>query len=221
MEPKDLISIDGIFSSGLVSIISILLAMKRHRELLRKEKERYEKQREREDKIREEDFSRELERTKTHREDIPHIEFDISCNPIGLHDKNFVVELLLMITNKGIVKQDIRSIKLRVRAIQNTDKLSFWKDNDFRLEFPNKLFDVEAIPKHWNFIFIEPNVKQIVSYITKIDRNICFITARAEFSYGQARKGSPGNKHSIERVFRLSKYIVNDSIKTDVDFATF
>jgi len=220
MEPGDLIALAGICVSGLVAIVSIILTMKRYREQLGTEQERYDKQLEREDKIREEEHRRELERAQRHREDIPQIEFDISCNPVGIHDKQFVIELLLVLNNKGNVKQDVKSINLRVRAIRDTDELSFWKESPFRLEFPHKLFETEVIPKGYGFIFVEPNVRQIVSFTTKIDGDVRIIAARAEFSYGRARKGSRGRKHSVERVFRLSMDMANNGMHTDVDSAT-
>jgi len=203
MEPGNLIGLAGIFVSALVAIVSISLTMKRHREQMKTEHDRHEKQLEREDTIREEEHRRELERTLRHREDMPQIEFDISCNLVGTHDRQFVLELLLMLNNKGHVKQDIRSIKLRVRGIRETDELSLWKRSRHRLEFPHKLFETEVIPKGYGFIFVEPNVRQIVSFTTKIDGDVRFVAARAEFSYGQARKGSRGSKHSVERVFGL------------------
>jgi hypothetical protein len=190
--------------------VSISLTMKRHREQLKTEQDRYEKQLEREDKIREEDHRRELERSQRRREDIPQIEFDISCHLVGIHDRQFVLELLLALNNKGNVKQDIRSIKLRVRGIRETDELSLWKRSRYRLEFPHKLFETEVIPKGYGFIFVEPNVRQIVSFTTRIDGDVRFIATRAEFSYGQARKGSRGSKHSVERVFRLGTDMANN-----------
>jgi hypothetical protein len=210
MESGDLIGLAGIFVSALVAIVSISLTMKRHREQLKTEQDRYEKQLEREDKIREEDHRRELERSLKHREDMPQIEFDISCNLVGIHGGQFVVELLLALNNKGHVKQDIRSIKLRVRGIRETDELSLWKRSRHRVEFPHKLFETEVIPKGYGFIFVEPNVRQTVSFTTGIDGDVRFVAARAEFSYGQARKGSRGSKHSVERVFRLGMDMAND-----------
>ena len=136
-------------------------------------------------------------------------------NLIGIHDKQFVLELLLVLNNKGSVKLDFKSIKLRVRGIRDTDQLSFWEQSACRLEFPHKLLETEVIPKRYGFIFVEPNVRQIVSFTTKVDGDVRFIAVRAEFSYGRARKRSRGSKHSVERVFRLGMDMVKSPTRTD------
>lgn len=199
----DIIGLIGICVTGSIAIISLVHNIRWHKKQFTTEQERNNRQLEREDKIREEDHRREIERIHSKREDIPQIEFDISCNIVGEKDEQSVVEFLIILNNKGFVKLDIKSIKFRVRSIKITDELSFWEESPYRLEFPHKLFETQVIPKGYGFIFIEPNVKQNLSFTTKFDNETLFIATRAEFSYGLTRKGSRGSKHSVERIFRL------------------
>jgi hypothetical protein len=68
---------------------------------------------------------------------------------------------------------------LRVFGIKQDAPLSFWtKWYKHRLEFPEKIIEDEVKPKNWNYIFIEPGETQRPSYITIIDTEIKYITAR-------------------------------------------
>ena len=75
-----------------------------------------------------------------------------------------------------------------------------WEDDPSRLLFPHKLIDADKtdlVPKKWNFIFVEPGVKQQIDFATPIDADYAYIVAHAEFYYD---KYTP---HTIERVFAI------------------
>ena len=81
--------------------------------------------------------------------------------------------------NKGITKHEFTSIILRMRGIKQDAPLSFWTNlYKHRLEFPEKIIEDEVKPNNWKYIFIKPGVTQRISYITIIDAEIKYITAR-------------------------------------------
>jgi hypothetical protein len=146
-------------------------------------------------------------RLKKERTHTPHVEFQINCNFFGPNADSYLAEFILTANNKGLVKHQFKSIKLRVRGIKRGINLSYWKGNEPRLEFPDDLFgDIEVKHKKYNHIFVEPSVKQEITYITKIPKVYEYIIARAEFQYAEFRP------HSTEKVFEVS--VSNDPIRT-------
>jgi hypothetical protein len=57
---------------------------------------------------------------------------------------------------------------------------------------------IEVIPEGYNFLFVEPGVKQDITYITKIPKRYKYIVAYASFYY---KKYTP---HITEKVFDIS-----------------
>lgn len=125
----------------------------------------------------------------------PHIEFTIATNFIGPPHGFYMAEFVIYASNKSLVQHKFREINLRVRGIRHDQTPKIWKGREPRLEFPEKLFETELKPEKWNFMFVEPGVTQLFTFITRIEESLSCITARAEFHYD---KHTP---HSIERVF--------------------
>jgi hypothetical protein len=126
-----------------------------------------------------------------------HIELDISCSFYSPSHNDFVAEFTLTAHNKGMFIHRFRSIILRVRGIKHEEKLKYWEGNEPRLEFPGKIFESEIIPKQWNFVFVQPNIKQKMNFVSPISRDYKYIIARAEFHYDQF------TPHTVEKVFEL------------------
>jgi hypothetical protein len=143
-------------------------------------------------------FSRE----RTHS---PHIEFLIDARFFTPRDEHRLTEFTLITRNKGLVVHRFHSIKLRVRGISDKTPLSFWKGNEPRACFPEKLVDdAEVIFKpKYDHIFVEPGVEQSISFTTLIPASIAFIAARAEFQYDEEQYWP----HSTERVFSVSQSV--------------
>ncbi len=159
-------------------------------------------ERETEDVRRKEEAKEQKELAELERRYWPHIEFDIECNFFGPHQGKYAAEFVLTANNRGITKHEFKSIILRIRGIKQDIPLSFWvKRYEHRLEFPVKIVEDEVKPEGWNYIFVEPGVKQHVSYMTIIDADIKYITARAEFYY---EKYKP---HSTEKMFEVRQPI--------------
>jgi hypothetical protein len=169
-----------------------------HQLELQGEQERDNRQRLREEERRLQEAREQKEREELERRYTPHIEFDIDCNFFGPHHGKYAAEFILTANNRGITKHQFTSIVLRVRGIRQGAPLLFWEEQyEHRLKFPEKILEDEVKPKRWNYIFVEPGVRQCIGYTTIIDAEIKYITARAEFYYKQYEA------HSTERMFEV------------------
>ncbi len=125
------------------------------------------------------------------------VEFRIDCVFFGPQQDQYLAEFKLHAVNKGLVVHRFPSIELRVRGIKASDEISFWKDRKPRVEFPHKVMQGEIVHEKYSYIFVEPGVEQVITYVTKIPAEYRFILARAEFRYDRL------NPHSAEEVFEV------------------
>jgi len=176
MEAKDWIALAGILATATISVISLILSRKAHKDQLA-----------REDLIR-----------KQERKDVPRIEFSIECNVYGPENGDFLTEFLLIIRNRGDIQHKFNRITLRVRGIENGRPLCHWEGYEPRLSFPERVLDnVNVIPKGYNYFFVEPGVVQVLTYVTKIPSSIKYVQAFALFEYDEY------TPHTTERVFQM------------------
>jgi hypothetical protein len=127
----------------------------------------------------------------------PHIEFTIDANFHTPQQGFYIAEFTIYANNKSLVQHKFNKINLRVRGIKKDEELKFWEENRPRLLFPHKLFETDIVPKDWNFIVVEPGVKQEISFVTKIEQAYSCLIAQAEFEYD---KFTP---QSTERTFAI------------------
>lgn len=152
-----------------------------------------------EDARRKQDSVDQQARDELERRFAPHIEFDIYCRFYGPQQGQYAAELTLSAKNKGMTRHEFTSIVLRVRGIKRDAPLRYWVERyEHRLEFPERIVKDEVKPRNWNCIFVEPGVTQRLSYMTLVDEEIRYISARAEFYY---EKYTP---HSTEKMFEVS-----------------
>ena len=140
------------------------------------------------------------------------IEFTLNATVIGTQKDCYLVEFIVTINNKSLVKKDFTEIPLRVRGIEEntaiellsakkkdtkTKKVIETKQTS-RIKFPIPIVDENILPPFWKNAFVEPGIKQDITFITPIPQNITFILATAKFSY----QGIP-KPHTAERMFAL------------------
>lgn len=195
MTPTDWIALSAIAATVLVAAVTQYFSWK----FRQREDKQFSDRLRRDDEVRKQEQAREDELRLTHREDEPHIEFGINCQVHGQMGEDYLVEFILTAYNRGLVRWQIETLVLRVRGIEKDDPLVFWPGREPRLQFPVKLIDGACvIPPKYSFFFVEPGVRQIVTYVTKIPSRVDCIVAHLTFSY------DPATPHTAERVFRLS-----------------
>lgn len=152
-------------------------------------------------------------RLKKERTHDPHLDFKVDCSFLGPENEDYLAEIRLVLDNKGVVRQEFKNIKLRVRGIKHGEELRFRpetidaeknreNDKEYRrdktLSFPHDIIQNEVIYKEkYNYVFVEPNVSQVLNFVTKISKEYKYILIWASFHYS---KYSP---HSTESVFQV------------------
>ena len=142
-----------------------------------------------------------LRRERTH---TPHIELGLDCQLFGPEGSDYVSELVVVVTNRGLVRQDFHSMELKVRVLAQGDPLDTYMDE--RVAAPHKVLDVEMVKKNRpdDFLFVEPGVRHLITYGAKVPSEIegkavRYLFCRAKFFYDQT------TPHSIERLFSVSQ----------------
>jgi hypothetical protein len=204
MEPKDWIALSGVAATVVIAAVSLYFSSSMQRKQQQRDDALHKAQQQRDDALHKAQQQREDELRRRHREDSPHIEFSVDCQVHGRQDDDQLVEFVITAHNRGLVDWKFKSILLRVRGIEKNRSLTYWQGNEPRLEFPVKVFDVQVIPGDLNFLFVEPEVRQTVTYVTKISNRIEYILAHTEFQYDNY------TPHTSERVFRLTAHETDD-----------
>ncbi len=200
--------------STLTSIVIVLLGYWFNRRL-----KQFDNAYQRQNELKREE--KEQKRAEIERRYQPHIEFTMEANFFGPQKGNYVAEFVIYADNKSLVRHQFNEIVFRVRGIRKNEDLQIWENHSPRLEFPHKIIgsdkaipnkakpdQVNLVPEGWNFIFVEPGVRQQIDFVTPLDADYAYIVARAEFRYD---KYTP---HVIERVFALPVLEVNELAKT-------
>jgi hypothetical protein len=199
MQPSDWIALASVATAVLLSIVTVMVNSRLHRSQQEWEDRARREEREREDRARREERERERALSERHREDTPHVEFTLDCESFGPEEDHFLVEVLLFVHNRDLVQQKFKSILLRIRGIKRDQTLAFREGNKSRLSFPERILDdEEVVPKNYNFLFVEPGVRQTISYVTKVHSSIKYVVVFAEFRYDRF------TPHTVERVFHLT-----------------
>jgi hypothetical protein len=148
-------------------------------------------------------------RVRVERSHTPHIELDIDCNLYGPEGDYYIAEVIIIVNNRGLVRQDFHSMILKVRAITEDTELHLKTIyGEQRLEAPDKLLEVEVIKKAEteNYLFVEPGVKHMITYSTKLpvknnetQKKIKYLLLRSKFYY------HPKKPHSVERLYSVEQ----------------
>jgi hypothetical protein len=190
MKPEDWIALAGLVATSVIALTSIVMSRRRERQQqLRDDALRIEQQKR-------EDSLREVQRVLA-----PRIQFDVLARTYDIGADDLVLELVFRMDNKGTVRQEFRSLKIRLRGIAAGEPLEYWKERSpFRLRFPHKIVEDEFVPQSPHadyYYFVEPGVRQDFTYITKVKREHTLLLVHGTFLYG------PKVEHTIERIAQV------------------
>jgi len=199
MTPQDWISVSAVVATVAVAGLGLWLSFVTQRRQQGRDDKKQREQQGREDQLRREQQEREDQLRTEHRESVRRIELGINSQVLGQDDDHYLVEFTLTAYNRGLVRWQVRDIKLRVRGIEENRQFAYWSGRGRRVEFPVKIIDKErVIPESLNFLFVEPSVQQAITYVTKVPAHIKYIVVYSEFWYDEV------TPHTSERVFRLT-----------------
>ncbi len=138
---------------------------------------------------------------RLYREDTPHIELKLDCQFHGIRSDKHLATFTVTAANIGRVHHLFPQIMLRVRGIKDEPFEYFANSDDSeragRAAFPYLLLRNDLIPRTWNFVFIEPGVKQDLSFTTLIPSDYSYLLAHAEANY------DADTPHTADAVFAV------------------
>ena len=122
------------------------------------------------------------------REHAPRLEFTVDVNFVGLHKGQWLVEVLALVDNKGLVQHRIREFSFDLRTLDVNDPIEEGeKEINYQTRIPRKVKEAAWIPRDWESTFIEPGLKTRYSYVVAVPRTAKFVLVHGKFDYG--RKG--------------------------------
>ncbi|EFK95998.1 hypothetical protein LDC_1982 [sediment metagenome] len=122
------------------------------------------------------------------REAHPKIQFDIDLNVLGKQGDSLLVEVAATITNKGLVRVNIRRFRLDLLYLSRdakafSDPIRFNGQVQFQPIFKDRYWFPEA---KWQGTFIDPGVCQSYAYISSAPADARFLHVWSRFQYPDA-----------------------------------
>ncbi|WP_152041305.1 hypothetical protein [Salinigranum salinum] len=133
------------------------------------------------------------------------IEFTIDATFHGPTGGYVLAEFVVHVHNKSLVKHYSRDITLRVRGLERNEAPAYRLrgGREHEVAFPIKLFEENVVPEPMRPIFVEPNVDQPITYVTRVDETIGYVLAHARFNYLNKPDEKGHEPHTVERVFTI------------------
>jgi hypothetical protein len=135
----------------------------------------------------------------------PRIQFDVDVGFTRIETNEIVAELRFIFENKGFVEHRIYRLKASVHRLG--DRLEMKPGTAIeRLALGERLFpreesgDSSLIPKDFQYYFVRPGVRQMITHVVLLPADAKFVTVRSSFWYD--RRGL--TPHSTHRVFSVT-----------------
>jgi len=189
----------GILVASLVSVgafVKSILETRQRKSGLKQERE-----------LREKDMARLDLDEFLKRQRMPKVEFTLGCNIWQPGESDYLSEIVMSVHNKGAVQLKAVDTLIKVRGLRaGTTLESDVKSN--RLAFVDELLRVKPFSGKWGFFFVEPGVRQLLTFPMKIPEGYSHILVRVIFKYGEVQGQEYGRPHSAERIFEVKPGMV-------------
>lgn len=138
------------------------------------------------------------------REDCPKLEFDIDLKFVGIQNERHLIEVAMVVSNKGLVRHRLSDFRFNVRYLLPNDALSSGGPPiNHQIKFNHSINNDEKLDVRWVVPwqpFIDPSVTQPFVQITSIPTNATFVLVWSEFRYRNIRDTK---RHIAQRVFKV------------------
>ena len=138
------------------------------------------------------------------REQYPKLQFDLSLNQLGISRDKHIVELVAVITNKGIARQYIHQFRFNILTFDDTMPFDTM---DPKIEKRLKFNDLEkglrwASSEHP--AFVDGGMSQQFTYVTALDKEVRFVMIYSKFDHESKLKWLNRSEHyRISRTFAI------------------
>jgi len=140
-----------------------------------------------------------FEKWRRRDEHFPRMFFEVSANFLGMQDGQWIIEVVALLENKGVVPLKIKSFGFLLRGLRSTSRVERG-DESIRGQvlFPDVLAEGPFIPSSWAYSFVYPGVKTEYNFVTTIPADVSFIRVQADFEYV-----SPGRSHHAAKILKV------------------
>jgi len=127
------------------------------------------------------------------------IQFHLEANCFAAQQGYYIVEVVVIINNKGLVRHVIDTLDLKIFGIKPGKNIELRKKEGIHsaVNFPELFVDANIL-KNKGKLFIEPGVVQQITYIARIPEDIRLIFVKSSFKYHK------NSTHSAQKIFELS-----------------
>ena len=138
---------------------------------------------------------------------VPRVQFELQCDFFGPQTGEYLVCISIRVSNKGTTRRKFKNILLRLRGIEAGSALEYRDPaKPGSLEFPKLLMKTDLVPPssedRQNYYYVEPEVSQVFTYVTKIPVNIRYVLAHAKFiPITEEQEQETENEFPEERLF--------------------
>jgi hypothetical protein len=108
------------------------------------------------------------------------ISFQVDVQFIGKHTDFWLVELIALVENKGLVSHTIRKFDFDLRQLTVKDVIQDGGEEiNWQTCSPHKLKEGSWIPRGWKSTFVRPGVTNRYNYITTVPREATYVLLHA------------------------------------------
>lgn len=126
------------------------------------------------------------------------ISFTVDVQFIGRHTDFWLVEVVAVIENKGLVSHTITKFIFDLRQLKLEDTLvEGGEEINRQTRFPHKLKKGSWLPQSWGDTFVRPGVSNRYSYVTTVPKDAAYVLLHGRFDYG------PQSFHTADRVLKV------------------
>ena len=140
-----------------------------------------------------------VEKWRRRDEHFPRMFFEVSANFLGTQNGQWIVEVVALLENKGVVPLKIRHFGFVLRGLRVTSPVERG-DESIRgqVRFADVLAEGPFIPTSWAYSFVYPGVKTEYNFVTTIPADVSFVRVQADFEYV-----SPGRSHHAAKILKV------------------
>jgi hypothetical protein len=128
------------------------------------------------------------------REQYPKLQFDLNINKLGISRDKQIVELVAVISNKGIARQYIKGFRFNILTFDDETPFDMSDPKiEKRLKF-NKLNkgtedskgELSWIDSHYP-VFVDGGISREFRYVTAVDKDVRFVMIYSKFDHEEKR----------------------------------
>ncbi len=112
------------------------------------------------------------------------VAFNVDVNFVAEHEDVWLVELLALVENKGLVTHEIANFSFKLRCIYPEDAIEeAGQQANFQTNFPHKLKEGTWLPNRWGNTFVRPGICTRYTYVAAVPKRAIAVLLTGRFRY--------------------------------------